>query len=221
MNIYPSILSSNLAQVTQQLEIAEQAEGITTVQVDILDGIYADNITISPVDIADSEFGSLTVDFHLMVDDSYDYLHEIESNHTLLPVRAIITQVERLLDPARFLHEVKQRDWLAGLSLNLDTPLGAIDDDWWEQLGIIQVMGIDAGFQGQIFQEKVLPLVTEIKKRVQMHSWPIEIIVDGGVKKDNLAKISAAGASAVAVGSGLWQTENSVESIREFISLSR
>lgn len=216
MHIYPSILSSSIAEVEKQINWSSQMAEVETVQIDVIDGIYTDNITVSPVDVAALNYGKLSVDFHFMVDDSYDYLHEVESNHTLLPVRSVITQVERLYEPGRFLFEVRERDWLAGLSLNLDTPISAIHDDWWQLLDVIQVMAIDAGFQGQEFNTKILPLVEEIRRRIQLHNWPIELIVDGGVKVANISSLAKAGASSVAVGSDLWNSPNPIEKMQEF-----
>lgn len=208
MNIYPSLLTSNITTFQEQLENVKKISEISVVQVDVLDGFFADNITVSPVDVAACDFGDLKIDFHLMVDDSYDFLYEIDSNADFLPVRSVVTQVERLHQPVYFLKEVKDRGWLAGLSLNRGTPLEALEDEWWEYLDIVQVMAVDAGFQGQVFHPEVLDLVASLKKKLVALELDIEIIVDGGVSLDTIVDVSKSGADAVAVGSALWKAHD-------------
>lgn len=219
MHIFPALLTSQVHEFKEQLALSKRMQGVSTIQVDIIDGFFADNITISPVDIAELDYGELSIDFHFMVEDSYDYLHEIESNASFFPVRGIITQIERLHEPKQFLQHVKERGWLAGLSLNLDTPYDAIDEDVWEVLDIVQVMGIDAGFQGQNFNSRVLPLISHLRKHVQENNLPVEIIVDGGIDQHQLPKIIAAGASSAAIGSALWKSENPVETVMKLFEL--
>ena len=69
-------------------------------------------------------------------------------------------------------------------------------------------MGISAGFQGQELSFSSLEVVQEIKRLIQAKQLNIEIIFDGGVKPDNISPIAVAGAQAVTIGSGFWNSQD-------------
>ena len=208
MNVYPSILTDEIDQVIEQVEICIDNSVVQTVQIDIVDGFFADNITVFPSDLFPVDFGNLTVDFHLMTQEPMDFVHEIRDSKEFLPVRAVVGQLEQMESQVDFLQEVKKNGWMAGLSLNLHTPVESIDEESWEFLDVIQVMGIKAGLQGQDFNVSTLNLVSELHDEIETRGLNIEIIVDGGVKLNNVSELEDYGVDGVAVGSALWKAED-------------
>lgn len=219
MNIYPSILTDELDLVIDQVEICKESSMVRTVQIDILDGMYADNITVYPSDLSVVDFGNLTIDFHLMTQEPMDFVHEIRDSKDFLPVRAIIGQIEQMSSQVDFLEEVKKNGWMAGLSLNLHTPLESIEEDSWERLDVIQIMGIKAGFQGQQFNPACLEIVSELNDIIEEKDLNIEIIVDGGVKMENIEEIDEFGVDGASVGSALWKAESFDDTYQDFIDI--
>ncbi len=207
MTIYPAILTGDIVKAQSQLKQAKKLD-VSGVHLDVIDGFYADNLTLTPADFALLDFGLLKADFHLMVDEPMDYLYEIIDHKTSLPTRAVIGQVEKMSYPLEFVTEVKRYDFLAGLSLDLFTPLDEIEPKVWEKLDVIQLMGVRAGFQGQDFNRQVVQLVKEVVSFRKNQGLNLAIIVDGGVNLTNISLVSQAGADAVAVGSGLWQAKD-------------
>lgn len=208
MQLYPAFLNESIFELRDQLTmLAPVMDQIETVQVDIIDGEFVDNLTISPIDLLGTDFGSLAVDFHLMTNDPINFVYECKQIDN---ARAVIGQVEHMDSQALFLSEIKEYDLKAGLSLNVFTPIEAIDDDSWQDLTVIQVMGIEAGFQGQEFKgEQVLHKIREIVRLKNKMDLPnLEIIVDGGVKLGNIDSILHAGATGVSVGSALWTSKD-------------
>ena len=112
--------------------------------------------------------------------------------------------------------EVKAHSWQAGLSLDLYTPVEAIDKKSWDKLDIVQLMTIEAGFQGQEFKSQALDKIAQIR---QLANKNIQIIVDGGVKKKSMSLLVKKGVDGVVVGSGLWKTSNPAKMIREYSEL--
>jgi ribulose-phosphate 3-epimerase len=216
MSVYPSILTESLAVAIKQLNICKESNAVNIVQIDIIDGYFTDNLTIFPSDMADLDFGELTLDFHLMTHEPIDFVREIKDHKNNLPVRAIIAQVEQMGSQSEFLDEVKHSNWKTGLSLNLDTPLEAIEPDSWEFLNIVQIMAIQAGFQGQKMQERVLSKIESLQEIIDQRGLEIEVIVDGGVKLENIEVLKSYGVDGVAVGSELWQSSDFVETYTEF-----
>ena len=208
MRFYPALLSDSIEVIDQQLQIAQSIPQVQTVQVDILDGLFADNLTVFPSELTDLNFGNLKLDLHLMVEEPIDFVHETLSYASSLPIRAYIAQVEKMSFQDQFVEEVKKTKSLAGLSLDIFSPLEAIDEKVLPHLDCIQLMAIEAGFQGQQLSELVYQKIKDLKKILQTNNLKIEIIVDGGVKLNNLLELKKAGVDSVAVGSMLWSASN-------------
>ena len=207
MTVYPAILTGDTNQAQAQIDLAKKL-GVSGVQLDVIDGFYADNLTITPKDCTALDFGKLSLDFHLMVDEPMDYLHELISVKSQLPVRAVIAQVEKMSHQQDFLEEAKRHGFLAGLSLDLFTPLEQLESESLDGLNVLQVMGVRAGFQGQEFNPQALEVVKRavvLRERLKLN---FAVLVDGGVKLENATSIKQAGADAVVVGSALWQSQD-------------
>jgi ribulose-phosphate 3-epimerase len=220
MNIYPAILTGDLNQVIRHAETTRGSESIDVVQIDIIDGIYRDNLTVTPADLVQVDWGELQLDLHLMTNEPIDYVHEIVEYKSSLPVRAVIAQVERMSSQVEFLEEVKRHQWRAGLSLDYFTPLEAIDDVSWDSLDIIMVMGNESGFHGRQLQLGALQLVQEVRREVEKRAVQVEVIVDVGVNEQTIGQIARAGADGVAVGSSLWQAEDFEQKVSELQALA-
>ena len=123
MKIYPSILTHDLEVAQEQLALSQELSGVDTVQFDVIDGYYVDNLTLAPTALAELEYGELKVDLHLMVNEPLDFVYEARDMAKQLPVRAIIAQIERMSDQMSYVEEVRRNNWQVGLSLDLYTPL--------------------------------------------------------------------------------------------------
>lgn len=208
MNFYPSILTGSKHEAQQELIWINAYPAIRTVQVDVIDGLFIDNVTLSPVDFSDIDFGELSIDLHLMTEEPLDFVYEAIEHQEFFTLRSVIAQVERMSSQPFFIETVKSNNWQVGLSLDLYTPFEAIDDDSWRDLDIVQLMAVEAGHQGQAFQAQVLKKIKDLVVLRQQLDRPFEIIIDGGVKPDVIDAIKDAGADSIVVGSGLWQSQD-------------
>jgi ribulose-phosphate 3-epimerase len=205
MKIYPAILSDELQVVQNQLDMAMNFDDCATVQIDLIDGFFVDNLTVTPADLADCEFGELTVDFHIMAIDPEDVVNEIVEYTSQLPVRAIIGQVEKMGNEHSFVEIVRRHGWQAGMSLDVDTDLESIDTAIWRELQVVQVMGVPAGEQGQAFVKRSLDLVDQIVRLRQEHHLGFELVVDGGIRPALLETLAHHHVDSGTVGSFIWQ----------------
>lgn len=215
MNIYPSILTDSVETLQQQLDLlAPFKELIAGVQVDIIDGEFTDNLTVSPIDLIAVDWHDFFVAFHLMVNEPDEYLYECRQIDNL---RGVIAQIERMNSQQEFIEELHKHDLKAGLSLNRFTPVNAIDRESWEKLDMIQVMGNEAGIQGQEFAgEPVLKKIREIDQLRRDESLDnLELIVDIGVNEKTVAQLVKAGADAGAPGSALWKSTDLAKTLHE------
>lgn len=214
MQIYPAILTDSLELLQKQIFEAGVLDSVSTVQVDIIDGRFADNLTITPTDLATVEFGELQCDFHLMTEEPMDIVFELIEQEKILPVRAVIAQVERMSNQQFFLEEVQKHDWVPGLSLDIFTPLEAIEEESWQYIKVVQLMAVEAGFQGQDFNPLVLEKIKELRTFVEQNEYEVEIIVDGAIDSSTASQVMTAGADGVAIGSALWQAGNKNELLK-------
>lgn len=216
MQIIPSILTDQsdvvASQLQQVLDVSEDYE-LERVQFDIIDGEFADNITVTPLDLPQFEFGDLEVDLHLMTLEPLDFVYEAMEIKELVPVKRVIGQIEKMSSQELFVEEVKKQNWLPGLSLDVYTPLSEISLEALEDVRVLQIMGIQAGFQGQDFNEYTYGVIDEARALIEKVNPTIELIVDGGVKPTHLARLLELGVDAVAVGSVLWKAASIEEGL--------
>lgn len=216
MQIIPSILTDQsdvvASQLQRVLDVSEDYE-LERVQFDIIDGEFADNITVTPLDLPQFEFGDLEVDLHLMTLEPLDFVYEAKEIKELVPVKRVIGQIEKMSSQELFVEEVKKQNWLPGLSLDLYTPLSELSLEALEDVRVLQIMGIQAGFQGQDFNEYTYGVIDEARALIEKVNPSIELIVDGGVKPTHLAKLLELGVDAVAVGSVLWKAASIEEGL--------
>ncbi len=213
MNLYPSLLTSSIDEYQKQLDFIIDSGVIKVIQVDIVDGHFANNLTITPLDLIGIDHGNLKIDFHFMTEEPIDYVRELVEIKDELPIHAVISQVERMGSQSEYIQELKAQGWKTGLSLDLYTPVSAIDKNTWQDLDITQLMTIESGFQGQKFKQNALEKIVEIKKQAKKD---IEIIADGGVKLEQLEILAKHQVSGVAVGSGIWQTDDPIAALHQY-----
>jgi ribulose-phosphate 3-epimerase len=215
MNITPAILTDSFVTLQQQVNAVRYSPLVEAVHIDIMDGSMIDNLTVTPMDLTVAEFEPVKIDFHLMVEEPMDFLYETEAIKDYLPIRRIIAQVERMSLQRDFIEEAKRNGWEVALALDLYTPLEAIDEDVWPELGSVLIMCVEAGHQSEIFNRIALEKVRELRQKFpdpkRMH-----IIADGGIKTLNAQEIWQAGADELAVGSSLWKSSEPLIKLEEF-----
>ncbi len=208
MQINPAILTDSLATFAQQLDLVKQVPTIKVIQVDIVDAVFADNITINPSDLVDFNFEDLAIDFHLMTEEPMDYVWELIDCGQQLPTQAVIGQIEKMSYQLDFLEEIKQAGWQAGLAINLFTPLENIEEHAWEYLDQVLLMAVEAGAQGQTFNSLIFAKVEELKNTIKKLHKPIKIVVDGGIKQEQIKNLQKAGVDQIAVGSAVFNADD-------------
>lgn len=219
MNIYPAILTESFSIAEEQVAQVVHLDTIHTVQIDIIDGEFVDNLTISAIDLIGTNFENLSIDFHLMVIEPVDFIYECRQIEN---VRNVIGQIERMSSQLEFIDEVKRQGMQAGLSLDLYTPVESIHKNSWEKLHFINIMGNVAGHQGEPFKgQMVLDKIKEVVAiKKQRNLVNLEVAVDIGVNEDTIGQIAKAGATGVSVGSLLWKSDSIEAQIERLLSAS-
>ncbi len=208
--IAPSILSADFARLGEEVAAIEAA-GADYVHIDVMDGRFVPNITIGPLIVAAvRRVTKLPLDVHLMIAEPDRYVPAFaEAGADIIVVHAEAT--DHLHRSVQLIKSLGKR---AGVSLNPATPLNVLDYVL-EDLDLVLLMTVNPGFGGQSFIEACLPKIQALRGIMDKRGVEAELEVDGGVKTDNIARISRAGADVFVAGSAVFQSPDYLSTIGE------
>jgi len=147
--IIPAILEENIEEVKRKFKLVKPY--VEIVQVDILDGVYAQGKTIEIGELKGlEEIKGLKIDFHLMVSEPALLVDDCREARGY----RVIGQIEMMSDQEEFVRIVKNVGMLAGLAIDLKTPVEAIEERFLEEIDCVLVMSVKAGESGQAFQKE-------------------------------------------------------------------
>ena len=207
--IAPSILSADFARLGKDVSDVLDA-GADWVHFDVMDNHYVPNLTIGPmVCEALRKHGiEAPIDVHLMVEPVDELVPQFaQAGASLISFHP---EASRHVD--RTIQLIRENGCQAGLVLNPSTPLGQLH--WTlEKLDLVLLMSVNPGFGGQSFIPHVLDKVRQVREMIDSTGREIRLEVDGGVKVDNIADISAAGADTFVAGSAIFGSDDYRETI--------
>jgi ribulose-phosphate 3-epimerase len=208
MKIIPAILSNNPTEVKDLLYRCQDA-GVDKVQVDIIDGVFADNKTVDPM-VLEHIDTTVRYDIQLMTKEPINWVERC--------IRAgadrIIGHVEMMADQQEFVKKVTEFGLEVGLAIDLKTPVSAIDPLVINDLDVVLVMSVPAGYGGQEFDMSVMDKFSELNKLRSKDQTPFLICDDGGVTIQTAHDMAQLGVDEVAVGKRLFDGDLSTNIIK-------
>jgi ribulose-phosphate 3-epimerase len=82
-------------------------------------------------------------------------------------------------------------------------------------------MSVNPGFSGQAFLPHALDKARRLKRMIEISGLPVEIEMDGGIDRDNIAQVAAAGVDVIVVGSAIFATGDPVATMSELRERAR
>lgn len=198
VEIIPSILTKD---PDEAVEMIKRCDGVVQrVQIDVVDGIFANNVTVKPWELKNLNV-FLGLDFHLMVNEPIDWVERC------LGVGAdrIIGQIEMMSSQIDFVKKVEEKNLRLGLAIDLDTSVSKIDESLFEKLDVILVMSVKAGFGNQKFEIRALDKIKELNAIRVKNKTPFRICIDGGETEDVIDDSVFDGADEIVVGRRLFK----------------
>ncbi len=209
VEVIPSILTKNPQELRNLIGKVETV--VERVQIDIIDGVFADNRTIDPLALRKVET-NLDLDFHLMVKEPINWIEKCASSGAdKRSLRSgdlrIIGHIEQMSSQVDFVGKVQEVGASIGLAIDLETKVSELDATILNNLDVVLVMSVAAGFGGQKFEPKALEKISELNEARARDDTPYRICIDGGVTIDNIRKVVKNGVEEVAIGRRLFKKE--------------
>ena len=201
--IAPSILTADLANLSQQLRYVEIG-GADWIHCDIMDGHFVPNLTFGPILVkAVKRSTHLPLDVHLMIENADDYLEDyINAGASYLTVHQ-----EAVVHLNSAVNRIKELGAKAGISINPSTPVDTLQDTA-EFADLILIMSVNPGFGAQSFISNSLKKVKELVKLRAELKANFLIEIDGGMSKDTIKEASKAGVDVFVAGSSIFNSDN-------------
>ena len=197
--IAPSLLSADVARLGEEVRAVERG-GADWIHVDVMDGHFVPNLTFGPLVVrAVHKLTNVPLDVHLMIEDPDRYIEAFVD----AGAARISVHVEALAHLHRTIQLIKTLGAKAGVAINPATPVVALEEIAAD-LDHVLVMSVNPGFGGQTFiphSESKLRAVRQLLTRVGSRA-PIE--VDGGIDRENAARVVAAGADVLVAGQSIF-----------------
>lgn len=204
--IAPSILSADFARLGEELKSVERG-GAGVIHFDVMDGHFVPNITIGlPVVKAVRKATHLPIDAHLMITEPLRYATQF------VDAGANMVSVHVETDPhlQRTLVAIREKGAKAGVAINPATPLVALEEAL-PFADFVLLMSVNPGFGGQEFIPTSLDKLRRLRRMIDERGLKTQIEIDGGIDRDNIAEIVAAGAEIIVSGSAVFGAEEGPE----------
>ncbi len=212
MIIAPSILSADFSNLGRDIGVVVDA-GAQWIHVDVMDGVFVPNITIGPVVVKGIRKATKAfLDCHLMIMEPERYIDDFVN----AGADGITVHVEATRHLQRTLTMIREKGLKSGVSLNPSTPLDTIKY-CLDNIDLVLIMSVNPGFGGQTFIDAVIPKIADTKKMIS--SRAIQLQVDGGVNKDNIARLAQMGVDNVVAGSSVFGTDDPGKTIKEMFDI--
>ncbi|MEO2472813.1 D-allulose 6-phosphate 3-epimerase, partial [Enterococcus faecalis] len=184
----PSLMTMDLDKFKQQITFLN--DHVASYHIDIMDGHYVPNITLSPWFIEElRKISKLPVSAHLMVTNPsfwVQQLVDIKCEWICMHAEVLDGLAFRLID------QIHNANLKAGIVLNPETPIESIFP-YIELLDKITIMTVDPGFAGQRFIEGTLDKIVALRNLRKEKGYRYVIEMDGSSNRNSFKRIDAAG----------------------------
>lgn len=204
--VAPSILAADFSRLSWEIDRIERA-GADLIHVDVMDGHFVPNITIGPGQVAWIKKATrLPLDVHLMIENPFKFIDEfVKAGADIITVHLEAISLKGFKERVKALRAKGVR---LGLALNPPTSIKTIEPVL-DFVDFILLMSVNPGFCGQKFIPGVYAKIGNLRK-----FFKADIEVDGGVSKENCAKLIFSGANILAAGNSIFKSKDIPNTIR-------
>lgn len=203
MLVAPSMLSADFGNMSEETK-RMQALGADLIHCDVMDGVYVPNITFGmPMIKAFKTSTTLPIDAHLMITEPEKYVGRFcDAGADIVTFHPDASK-----DVQGAIDTIKSKGKKCGICVNADVPFDIVKP-YLNQLDLLLIMTVQAGFGGQSFMQNCLDKAKEGALERQKHGYNYVIEVDGGVCEDNIRLLADAGVDIAVAGSSIFNSKD-------------
>ena len=216
VELLPSILSADFAQLGEQVAAAERGGG-SVIHVDVMDGHFVPNITIGPPVVKSLRRATaLPLDCHLMIENPDEFIPAFAE----AGANWISVHYEACRHLHRSLELIAAHGCRPGVVVNPATTVELLAEIL-PMVHHVLVMSVNPGFGGQRFIEFSLDKIRRLAQIRQERGLAFKIEVDGGVAHDTVHRIVQAGAELLVAGNAVFGTGNPERDARALLAAAK
>ena len=220
IEISASILSLKDKNVIQTLYNLETA-GIDYFHIDVMDGEFVKNNTVNKMrEYCEylNSISNLPLDVHLMVKDVQSYISSFlvfEPNIITFHLEAAENK-EQVLE---WIKLIKENNVRVGISVKPKTKIEEISE-FLPYIHLVLVMTVEPGEGGQELIPETVEKIHALKQYIKENQLEVDIEADGGINTETAEMVKSAGADILVSGSGILNSENYAEVVKNLKKLS-